>query len=129
MNAAPHGTIQRAPSPRADLLTFDIFGKILTEDLDWMAKEVDRAFEHFDAVDMLLVMRRFDSAEVGAVIDPKVLKVQFRSLVKVRKYAVVGAPTWVNAMINAFDVVVPVDAGTFDLADEAVARNWMEEDR
>jgi hypothetical protein len=92
-----------------------------------MAKEVDRAFEHFDEIDMLLVMRRFDGAEVGAAMDAKVLKVQFRSLVKVRKYAVVGAPTWVNAMINAFDVVVPVDARTSDLADEAAARRRIDE--
>jgi hypothetical protein len=30
-------------------------------------------------------------------------------------------------MINAFDTVMPVDARTFDLADEGEARRWVDE--
>lgn len=126
MSTAPHGTIQRTASARPDLLSFDILGHIPTEDMDWMAREVDGAFERHDEIDMLLVMRRFDGVDAGTMVDPAVLKVQFRSLGKVRRYGVVGAPAWANIMINAFDVVISVDAKTFALTDEVEARRWVE---
>lgn len=126
-SSAPYGTIQRTVASRPDLLAFDILDRIPADDMDWMAKEIDGAFESFPEIDMLLVMRRFEGADAGAFFDPKVLKVQLRSLGKVRRYAVVGAPAWARTMIEALDWIMPVDAKTFDLAEEADARFWVED--
>ncbi len=46
---------------------------------------------------------------------------QLRSVRHVRKYAVVGAPAWARGMIEFSDFLSPVEAKTFDLADEADA--------
>lgn len=125
--SAPQGSIVRKESGRADLLAFDVLGKIPVSDMDWMAAQVDEAFSAFEEVDMLLVMRNFEGADVASAIDPKVVKVQLRSLGKVRRYAVVGAPAWARAMIEFFDIVIPVDAKTFDRDEEAEARRWVDE--
>jgi hypothetical protein len=57
----------------------------------------------------------------------KALGVQARSIRHVRKYGVVGAPGWARAMIELSDHLSPVDAKTFDLAEEAQAWSWIEE--
>jgi hypothetical protein len=125
--SAPQGSIRHQPSSRPDLLTFEIVAKITEADIEWMATEVDRAFQALGEVDMLLLMRNYDGAELGAIFDGKSLAVQAKSLRHVRRYAVVGAPAWARAMIEAFSPVSPITAKTFDLDREADARAWVDE--
>jgi hypothetical protein len=125
--AAPDRSIVRRDSPRPDLLIFDIRAKITEADIEWMAAEADAAFDRFDEIDMLIVMSNYDGADLGAIFDGKALGVQARAARHVRRYAVVGAPAWAAAMINLFSPLTPVEEKTFSLADEAVARLWVDE--
>ena len=123
---APNGSIARGNSLRPNLLIFEILAKITKADIEWMSHAVDAAFEIQQEVDMLIVMRRFDGQEVGALFDGEAIKVQTKSLNHVRRYAVVGAPGWAELMIELMDKVLPVDAKTFNLEDEAAARAWVD---
>ncbi len=135
MNAAVTGpmsdlakpAIQRRDSPRPTLLVFEISAKITKADIESMAKQVDQSFDQYDKVDMLLIMTDFEGMDADAAFDGEALGAQFRSLSHVRKYGVVGAPGWARAMIEFSDHVSPVDAKTFDLADEAQAWAWIED--
>lgn len=122
---APHGSIATRESGRVDLLAFEINAKIEKEDIEWMAHQVELAFQRLEVVDMILVMRHYDGAELSAVFNSDALKSQADSAKHVRKYAVVGAPLWAKAMINLFSPVSPVDAKTFDLEAEADAWTWV----
>lgn len=123
--SAPHGSIVSASSERADLLCYEVLRKIEKEDIEWMASGVEAAFNRFDVVDILLVMRNYDGAELGAIFDAKALKAQAESARHLRRYAVVGAPLWAKAMINLFSPVSPVEARTFDLEEESEALAWV----
>jgi hypothetical protein len=124
--AAPDRSIARRDSPRPDLLIFDIRAKITEPDIEWMAAEANAAFERFDEIDMLIVMSNYDGADLGAIFDGEALGVQARAARHVRRYAVVGAPAWAEAMINLFSPLTPVEEKTFPLADEAAARRWVD---
>jgi hypothetical protein len=124
--SAPDRSIVRRDSPRPDLLTFEIRAKITKPDIEWMAAEADAAFDRFDAVDMLIVMSNYDGAELGALFDGDAIGVQARAASHVRRYAVVGAPAWAEAMINLFAPLTPVEEKTFALEDEAEARLWVD---
>lgn len=121
----PHGTISAHPTDRADLLAFVIDGKIEKEDIEWMARRTEAAFERLDEVDIILIMRNYDGAELSAVFNAEAMKAQAQSARHVRKYAVVGAPSWAKMMINAFSPFSPVEAKTFDLEEEAQAWAWV----
>lgn len=123
---APHGSIAQLPSERPDLLVFEVRDAIPAEDMSWMADEVDQAFSSLGTIDLLILMRNYRGAEAASAIDPKVMKVQWRSLGNIRRYGVVGAPAWARVMIELFDVIIPVDAKTFDLGEEEEARRWMD---
>jgi hypothetical protein len=118
--------IRRRASPRPTLLVFDIVGKIAKADIEHMAEQIDDAFDQYDKIDMLLIMHPFDGMEAGAIFDGEALAVQTRSIRHVRKYAVVGAPAWARAMIAFSDLLSPVQAKTFDLAEETEAWAWIE---
>lgn len=123
---APHGSIAMQTTARADLLAYEILAKIEKEDIEWMAENVEAAFAHQDIVDIILIMRNYQGAELSAVFNLEALKSQADSARHVRKYAVVGAPLWAKAMINLFSPVSPVEAKTFELADEAEAWMWVD---
>ncbi len=118
--------IRRRPDPRPTLLVFEIAGKISKSDIEDMANQIEQAFDALDRVDLLLIMTDFEGMETGAVFDREALATQVRSLRHVRKYGVVGAPGWARAMIEFSDFLTPVEAKTFDLAQEADAWAWIE---
>jgi hypothetical protein len=118
--------IRRRPNPRPTLLVFEIAGKISKSDIEDMATQIDQAFDTLDRVDLLLIMTDFEGMDTDAVFDREALATQVRSLRHVRKYGVVGAPGWARAMIEFSDVLTPVEAKTFDLAQEAEAWAWIE---
>ncbi len=123
---APDRSIVRRDSPRDDLLIFQIRAKITKPDIEWMAAQANTGFDRFDEIDMLIVMSNYDGADLGALFDGDALGVQARAARHVRRYAVVGAPAWAEAMINLFAPLTPVEEKTFALEDEAAARLWVD---
>ena len=119
--------IHRRTSPRPTLLVFEIDAHIAKEDIEAMAEQVEQSFDNHKTVDMLLIMAPFEGMDAAAAFDLKALGVQARSVRHVRKYAVVGAPGWARAMIDVSSLVSPVEAKTFDLAQEADAWTWVDE--
>lgn len=125
--AAPEGSIARRDSPRPDLLAFEIRDKIPKADIEWMSGIVDRAFDAHKEVDMLIVMTNYGGSTLGAMFDGNAAAVQARSLRHIRRYAVVGAPGWAEAMIELSGKVSPVETKTFELAEEQDAWRWVDQ--
>jgi hypothetical protein len=118
--------IKRRESPRPTLIVFEISAKIAKADIEAMAQQIDAAFDAYYKIDILLIMTDFEGMDAGAAFDREALGAQARSIRHVRKYGVVGAPAWARAMIEVSDFLSPVDAKTFDLAEEAEAWAWIE---
>jgi hypothetical protein len=119
--------VRRLEDGRPDLLAFEIEGRLDATDMRWMADEVAEGFDKHGRIDMLVVFRRFDGATAGAVFEPKALKVEVSSVVHVRRYGVVGAPAWADAMIAVGGLMTPVESRTFDHDEEAEARAWIDQ--
>ncbi len=119
-------SIRRRPQSRPTLLVFEIAGKIAKADIEHMARIIDHAFDAYDRIDILLILSDFEGLDAGAAFDPEALGAQIRSIRHVRKYGVVGAPAWVRAMIAFSDFLSPVEAKTFELAQQDEAWAWIE---
>lgn len=100
---------------------FRITGEIDGEDMKAMGATMNNTFDVHPCVSMLLIVEQFEGVEAGAGFDMETMKSQFRSLAKVDKYAVVGAPSVASTMINVMDKVIPTDARTFERSEEAAA--------
>jgi hypothetical protein len=109
---------------RPNLLAFRITGKVTKEDMHEMAEMSNAAFDRFETVDMLLIFDNFEGQEMGALFDLESMKAQFRSIMNVGRYVVVGAPESARALIEGMGAMLPVKAMTFDKGDEELA--WVE---
>ncbi|GJE36128.1 STAS/SEC14 domain-containing protein [Methylobacterium persicinum] len=127
MNAAPDGSVIQRDAPRPDLLAFEIKDKITKPDIEWMSAVTDHAMQAHQKIDMLLIMSHYEGSEFGAKFDGYANSVKARSVAHIRKYVVVGAPAFAEAMIKLSGLIMPVDTKTFDLADEASAWSYLAE--
>ncbi len=90
-----------------------------------MAANMNDAFDAHPTVSMLLLFEVYDGVQAGAGLDLETMKAQFKSLAKVDKYAVVGAPSAAETLITVMDKIIPVDARTFDASDEQAAWQFV----
>ena len=111
-------------SDRPDFPIFTFRRDLTKPEIRKMADDVARALDQFDQIDILVIIRDYCSLEFGAVFDAKALATQLRSVAHVRRYAVVGAPSFAKAMLEAMAPVSPVDARTFDEGEEQQAFRW-----
>lgn len=113
--------ISRITTDNPQVYAFMIRGEVTTEDMEGMARLMNAAFDAADDVSMLLIFAHFDGREMGAGLNPEAMRAQFRSLAHVSKYAVVAAPEAAATMIAVMNKIIPVDARSFDAAQEAEA--------
>lgn len=118
-------SIEIMPTDDPRLHAFRINGRIGKADIDWMAGHLKRAFEDQQQIDVLIVMKRYQGIDAGAVFSSEALSAQASANRHVRRYAVVGAPGWAEAMINLFSPLTPVDARTFEVEEELAAWQWV----
>ncbi|MFK5600644.1 STAS/SEC14 domain-containing protein [Methylobacterium sp. HMF5984] len=118
---APEGSVVQRTSPRPDLIAFEIRHKVTKDDIEWMSSVTDRAMKEHDKIDMLIIMSNYEGSELGASFDGYANSVKARSVAHINRYVVVGAPTLAKAMINLSGLLLPVEAKTFDLEEEAAA--------
>lgn len=126
MTQSSSDAIRQKTSDRPDLLVFEVTREIHTADIERMARSVDLAIERFDQIDILLIFSNFEGATLGALVDGKAVQVSLRSNAHVRRYGVVGAPKFAEAMINVFDPLTPIDARTFEADEIDLAHAWMD---
>ncbi len=125
MNAAPDGSVTRRDAPRPDLLAFEITDKVTKVDIEWMSAITDEAMKIHDKIDMLIMMSNYEGSELAASLNGYASSVKARSVAHINRYVVVGAPTLAKAMINLSGMVLPVEAKTFDLTEEAEAWAYL----
>ncbi len=118
-------TIRQIAVTSPDVYAFRIRGEVAADDLQAMAETMNDAFDVQPTVSMLLIFDQYIGVETGAGFDLETLTSQFRSLAKVDKYAVVGAPRIASIMINVMDKVIPTDARTFESAEEPLAWEFI----
>ncbi|MBJ3762202.1 STAS/SEC14 domain-containing protein [Maribius pontilimi] len=114
-------TIREAPTTERDVFAFHIIGEVTADDMSAMADYMNTQFDKHDTVSMLLMFDIYDGAERGASFDWETLKSRVRALGKVRRYAVVGGSDAAKQAVEWSGKMLPVDARSFDAANEDAA--------
>ena len=117
-----HAPVRQIPTTDPAVFAFDIPGKVSEEDLEHMARTMEPAFEGDGKASLLLMFEHYEGNELGALADADVIRTHFKALSGLDRYAVVGAPAHMNAMLETLSVVIPVKAETFDLGE--VDKAW-----
>ena len=113
--------ITQVPASRPDLYAFRINGEVAGDEMETMAHEMNAAFDRHEQVDMLLIFDRYEGSETGASWNMETIKANFRSLSKVSRHVVAGAPDSASSMLETMGKIMPVETETFRTEAEAWA--------
>lgn len=109
-----HAPVRQIPTTHPSVFAFDIPGKVSEEDMERMAGTMEAAFAGGGEVSLLLNFENYQGNELGALLDKDVVRTHFKSLSGLKRYAVVGTPGHMDAMLEALNLVIPVEAKTFE---------------
>jgi hypothetical protein len=111
---------------RGSVNAFRILGKLHQADMEFMGRLSLSKFKAYGSVDMILIFSDFEGLTIGAAFDPSGFMAGLKALKHVAKYAVVGLPQAVAAIIETSDHITPMDARTFTSAQIDLAWEFID---
>ncbi len=126
MNAMdPLPAIRRIDTNRSDLCALEIVGHFTANDLENAYGLLEAAYAEHDKVDLLVRIKHYDGFDWGAVFDEGTIRGKAQALRHIRKYAVVGGPSWMRAVLTVFGPLTAVKTRHFRSSDEGAAWEWI----
>ena len=121
----PPPSIRRIETDRADAYAFEITGYIEPADIENMYGLLEGAYQLHDKIDVVVMIHDYEGVDwSGAWKDQSFLE-KIKALKHIRRYAVVGGPTWVRAMMGVMEPFLSVEMKHFELEEVAAAWEWI----
>lgn len=120
----PH--IRRIDTDRADAWAFEITGHISAADVENMYGLLEAAYELHDQIDLLVRIHHYEGFDWSAAFRESTLVGKARALSRIRRYAVIGGPAWVQATMALVKPFMSVEMKHFDLEEETRAWAWID---
>lgn len=106
------------------VLAYRIDGRLTRADVETVFAAFETAAAGDRRIDLMLVARDWDGFQLS-ILNRELMGDKFAAIGKVRRYAIVGAPSWMAMAAQAMDPMLPMDIRTFDMAARDEARAWL----
>lgn len=121
----PPIAIRRLDTNREDVFAFDVVGHITASDVENIYGLLEGAYSIHDKVDMLVRIKDYEGIDWDAAVKDFRLLGKTHALKHIRRYAVVGGPGWMGAVIAVFKPFFRVEMKHFEAEKEAEAWAWI----
>jgi hypothetical protein len=122
----PALTAMTVDPPPADgdtpIFAYTIDGPITRQDIE----RIESDLKDQDKLNLLLHMKNFQAPRPN-FLGSDWARMKLRALGQVNKYAVVGGPAWMDAIISFFDPIIKMDMRTFQEDELDKALEWLRE--
>ena len=124
----PHprdAAIKIIETDRADVFAFEIDGPASRAELDAISAHFLQALESQDRVRVLGRIRRLAGFEIGGLLTGDYFAMKRRFLERMERYAVVGGPDWMRAVLNTLAPLFKAEIRHFAEGEEEEAWTWV----
>lgn len=119
--------IRFIPTTRDDVIGFEINGVISTEDLPGVTDKVNGFLAAHDKVRMLARVKHLGGFDPAVFFQSGLFSMKLAAMQKVERYAIVGAPVWMNKAVQTMNPMFPhLDMRPFPAAQEDEAWAWLD---
>ncbi|WP_309086055.1 STAS/SEC14 domain-containing protein [Chelativorans sp.] len=118
-------SVRRIDTDRADAFAFEVTGHLEAADMENMYGLLRGAYQLHDQIDVIVIIHDYEGIDWSAALSNETLSEKARALKHVRKYAVVGGPTWIQAMIGLAKPFSSIELKHFDLEEVERAWDWI----
>jgi hypothetical protein len=118
-------SIRRIETDREDAYAFEVTGHITSSDIENMYGLLEGAYQLHDKIDVIVIFHDYEGVDWSGAWKDQSLFEKVEALKHIRKYAVVGGPAWVQAVIGLAKPFLSVEMKHFDLEEVAAAWAWV----
>jgi len=108
-----------------NVFAYEINGRVRAKDVKAVVNEFKPYLEKEGKVNVLAKLSDFNGFDLFAMIEDDLVKLKFKSLSKVDKYAVIGPKPWMRNLLELFYPLTSVKLRVFDKDEEAAAWEWV----
>jgi len=111
---------------RPDVVAFEVKGRLGAADTRRLLDVFNERMAAHDRIRILVLMRDFEGATLDAFREHGLLDAKIRGWKKVDRYALVGAPAWLEGLAHVIGPPLGIRTRSFDPRDEGEAWRWIE---
>jgi hypothetical protein len=108
-----------------NVFAYEVNGRVRANDVKAVVKEFKPYLERDGKINVLARLSDFNGFDLLAMIEDDLVKLKFKSLSKVDKYAVIGPKPWMRNLLELFYPLTSVKLRVFDKDEEAAAWEWV----
>jgi hypothetical protein len=121
-----HGpAIRIIETSRPDVLGFELNGKATSEEMEAAARHFREKLKGEGALRLFGRIRRLGGVEMGGLLSSDYFSMKRGFLSRLERYAVVGGPAWIRAMVGMMQPLTNVDIRHFEAGEEGSAWEWL----
>ena len=117
--------IVRVPTDRANMLAFRITDKVRSSDAKAIMGFLTDAYQRHEKLDLMVIVDDFEGFDAQILFDAGTWSTKRESLSHVRRYAVVGGPSFIRNAASFFGAFMPVEIKAFERHEEDEAWQWL----
>jgi hypothetical protein len=121
----PETAIHLIQTTNDKVFAYEVNGPIYEKDVKTAVEGLKEAFDKHEKINVLARMKNWKGFDLGSVFNDELVKLKYRSLSKVDKYAVVGPRPWMRNLLELVNPLVGPTVRVFDADDEAEAWEWV----
>ncbi|MCC7327738.1 MAG: STAS/SEC14 domain-containing protein [Burkholderiales bacterium] len=118
--------IKRIPTDRKDVYAFEVDGVVTAAEMPAITAELDRFLKEHQKVRMLVRVKHF-AFDPSILAQPGLFSIKIAAMQKLDRYAVVGAPPWMQKAVEVVNPLFPaMEIRTFASDKESEAWAFIE---
>ncbi|SMX38603.1 STAS/SEC14 domain-containing protein [Maliponia aquimaris] len=106
------------------LMVFEIVGKMQKDDADRVFAAFDSAVARHGKINLMVRVKNYEGFDLGLLGDRETMTSKFGAIGKVGRYAVVGAPGWMRAVVQGMAPLLPIEMRAFEASEDDQALAW-----
>ena len=108
-----------------NVFAYEVNGRVRAKDVKAVVNEFKPYFDRDGKINVLAKLSDFNGFDLLAMIEDDLVRLKFKSLSKVDKYAVIGAKPWMRNLMELFYPLTSIKLRVFDKGEEAAAWEWV----
>ncbi|WP_415184190.1 STAS/SEC14 domain-containing protein [Phaeovulum sp.] len=107
------------------VLAFEVDGLMTAQDLKKLMGPLEPILQDDRKINLFAKFTNYGGFDPSILTDGSFLGAKFGAIGHLDRYAIVGGPAWIRAMIKGIAPMMPFKMRLFELTDEAEAREWV----
>lgn len=107
------------------VLAYEIDARITADDVDKLLAPLEAHMKGDEKINLLVRFKHYDGFDPAILIDGSVMGSKIKAITHLGRYAVVGAPKWMAAMVSTVGAMMPFEMQMFDASEDAAAWAWV----